>query len=136
MGLAPALLGPGEVRADDWSNTPPVVAPIHGSCGSGETSSATPLGARPDVGPLDTQLVGDASLALLLLVVVTTLSVFKPWGRTVYGQNRLRRGAVLNETGTERMPTGLKILFAVIAVIVVAFVALHLVGGGLAHHAH
>ncbi len=42
-------------------------------------------GTLPDVGRLGTQLVGDAGLAVLVLLVATTLSLFKPWGRTAYG---------------------------------------------------
>ncbi len=36
----------------------------------------------PDLGPLKTELVRAPSLAILLLVVVTTLGVYKPWGLT------------------------------------------------------
>lgn len=36
------------------------------------------------------QLVGDAGVALLVLVGVTVISIFKPWGMTPYGRNRRR----------------------------------------------
>ena len=52
-------------------------------------SGAAP-GTLPEVGRLGTQLVGDAGFALLVLLVITTLSVFKPWGRTRYGLRKQR----------------------------------------------
>lgn len=42
------------------------------------------------VGRLRIQLVGDASAALLVLLVATVLSVYKPRGLTRYGRRRLR----------------------------------------------
>lgn len=57
-------------------------------------SEAAP-GTMPQIGSRGTQLVGDAGLALLALLVIATLSVFKPWGRTRYGMRKRqeRRGA-------------------------------------------
>lgn len=77
-------------------------------------SGATP-GTLPDVGQLGSQLVGDAGLAVLVLLVTTTLSVYKPWGRTRYGRRK-------------------QVFLAVIGVIVAAFVVLHLTVGGLGGH--
>src|SRR5216684_7946383 len=42
----------------------------------------------PDLGPLKTELVRAPSLAILLLLVVTTLGVYKPWGLTRYGRRK------------------------------------------------
>jgi len=50
-------------------------------------SGAAP-GTLPEVGQLGLQLVGDAGLAFLVLLVITTLSVFKPWGRTRYRRRK------------------------------------------------
>jgi hypothetical protein len=38
-----------------------------------------------DVGTLRFQIVAAVSVALLLLITATTLSVYKPWGRTWFG---------------------------------------------------
>lgn len=38
---------------------------------------------------LGTQLVADAGLAVVVLLVITILSVYKPWGRTRYGRRKL-----------------------------------------------
>jgi hypothetical protein len=50
--------------------------------------SGTVPGLLPNPGKLGTQLVGDSVLALLVLLVITALSVFKPWGRTRYGRRK------------------------------------------------
>jgi hypothetical protein len=63
-----------------------------------------------------------------VLLVITTLSVAKPWGKTRYG----RRAD--NETTAKGLPSRLKILLAVIGMLVLGFVVLHLIGGGLAGH--
>ena len=49
------------------------------------TSSSAGLGRLADLGRLRIQLVGDAGAALLVLLVATTLSVYKPPGLTPYG---------------------------------------------------
>lgn len=67
-------------------------------------------GTLPDVGRFGIQLVGDAGLGLLVLLVITTLSVLKPWGRVRY-----------RETISGRLPLGLKILLAVTGVTVLVF---------------
>jgi hypothetical protein len=90
-------------------------------------SAATP-GTIPEVGYLGTQLVVDACLGLLVLLVVTTLSVFKPGGKTGYG--RRERQAV----AFHGLPLGLKAFFAFVGVSLVAFVVLHLTGHGLHGH--
>lgn len=118
-------------------------------------SGAAP-GTLPEVGRRGAQLVGDAGLAVLVLLVTTTLSVYKPWGRTRYGQRKQQQeqrkeqeheslqilgGTPIstpptlpdpdNETAADGLPLRLKILLAVIGVIVVGFVVLHLTGGAL-----
>jgi hypothetical protein len=99
-----------------------------------QRASATPPGMLPNLGGLGTQLVVDAGLAILVLLVNTTLSVFKPWERTPYGQ----RSEVLATGGAEirppPMPLGLKIILTIVGLIVAAIAVVHLAGGGLHHH--
>ena len=45
----------------------------------------------PTVGPLATQLIVDAGLGFLVLLVTTVLSIYKPWGRTRHGRRVERR---------------------------------------------
>jgi hypothetical protein len=91
--------------------------------------SGVAAGTLPEVGRLGTQLVGDAGLAVLVLLATTTLSVYKPWGLTRYGRRTQQRGQTI-----EGDPSlGLKIALAVIGLLVGAFVLLHLTGHGLRH---
>lgn len=99
-------------------------------------AAATAPGLRPDVGRFGSQLVVDAGLALVVLLVITAISVIKPWGRTAYG--RSLPGAGSDAAGSSAVvagpfPRGFKIFLAVIGALVVAFIALHLPGGGMHH---
>ena len=47
--------------------------------------------ALPTVGRLATKLIVDAGLGLLVLLVTTVLSIYKPWGRTRHGRRVERR---------------------------------------------
>ena len=94
-------------------------------------SSLATAGLRP----LQLQLVGDASAALFVLLVTTSLSIYKPWGMTEYGIRRQ-----LDETDgrssrarLSSAPAGQYVLI-VIAAFIVVIVLLHLFGVGL--HAH
>ena len=96
--------------------------------GAARRVSAAAPGTLPEVGQLGTQLVGDAGLALLVLLVITTLSVFKPWGRTLYGRRKQATTAVVD------LPLGLRIFLTLIGVIMVGFVVLHLTGHAPGSH--
>jgi hypothetical protein len=84
-------------------------------------------GTLPSAGRVGTQLVMDASLAVLALLTAATLAVYKPRGLTIYGRNKLRlhggTGAI-----SQRPSGGLKLLLAVLAAIVVVFIFVHLSG--------
>jgi hypothetical protein len=78
------------------------------------------------------QLVGDACAALFVLLVTTTLSVYKPWGMTPYGlrmQNEMT-GAWRPNTSRQVAPWGRYVLFGIIGVVLLVLL-LHLVGIGL-----
>ncbi|MBX3465487.1 MAG: hypothetical protein KF878_01145 [Planctomycetes bacterium] len=100
--------------------------------GAARLVSGAAAGTLPgaELRALGTQLVVDASLALLVLLATTALSVFKPWGRTPYG--RREQGESGEATATSG--AGLKIALAVVGVILLVFAVSHLAGGGL--HAH
>jgi hypothetical protein len=95
-------------------------------------ASAGAADTLPDVGRLGTQLVADSGAAVLVLLVTTTLSVFKPWGKTRYG--RRQEEDPHGKTTVAVRPVGLKIFLAVIAALLVGFVVLHLTGRGLGGH--
>jgi hypothetical protein len=105
------------------------------------SESAVTLG---DYNSLRIQLVLHAGGGLLVLLVITALSVFKPWGLTAYGKRRVpqmdspRTGNIdraVREPGFSiiklrwRRVVGIHAIF-----LVVLFVVLHLAGGGMHHH--
>jgi hypothetical protein len=86
-----------------------------------------------DLRGLRIQLVFDAAAALLVLLLLTTISIYKPWGRTPYGVRREReRGAVRKPTTGK--PWGLYVLFGLIGLVILLFILLHLTGHGLHGH--
>jgi hypothetical protein len=118
-----------------------------------------PVGTRaaesPSSGPpLETQLLVHAVGGLLLLLAATVLSVFKPWGRTPYGQRKLDESRVVVRSADSMIPaaavdldpspvTGHPMrasarrgLYVVIAITVIAlvFIGMHLAGGGRVGH--
>jgi hypothetical protein len=97
--------------------------------------SATSAEVLPDVGRLGAQLVFDAGFAVLVLVTTTTLSVFKPWGRTRYARNSDAPAAAIGgKTVIADVSCRVKALFALIGLILVTIVVLHLTGHGLGGH--
>jgi len=87
-----------------------------------------------EFGPLKTELVRAPSLSIVLLLVVTTLGVYKPWGLTRYGQRKQQERRKVQQQPDSETPLGVKIFFAVIGVLVIVFVVLHLTGHGFEGH--
>ena len=109
--------------------------------------SASAAGTMPNVGHIGAELVNKAALAILVLLVTTTLSVYKPWGLTQYGrriQQKLRQGQSGNEafSAVEPGTTGFKGNAAVLRILLVTTVVLvgvliileHLTGHGIMNH--
>ncbi len=102
-----------------------------------KTASETALSEVPGIGQTAIQLVVDASLGLALLVGITLLSVFKPWGRTRFGQRlQQERSPIPLSASVSVRPAGLEVLLTILGLIATALIALHLAGGGLARHGH
>ena len=89
-----------------------------------------------EFGPLKTELVRAPSLSIVLLLVVTTLGVYKPWGLTRYGQRKQQERRKVQQQPDSETPLGVKIFFAVIGLLVIVFVVLHLTGHGFEGHGH
>lgn len=81
---------------------------------------------------LQIQLVADAVAALLVLLVATTLGVYKPPGMTRYGarkQQELRGTSVAaDRASTTGTPRWVKVLGIIVIVLLLLFVTLHLTG--------
>jgi hypothetical protein len=83
------------------------------------------------------QLLIHSAGGLLVLLVITTLSVFKPWGLVRNGHHELqtlRDGP--QQPGVKTTGVGRKIFLTVIGVMLAIFLVLHLANGGLGHHNH
>ena len=91
---------------------------------AGASAGTVPAGVRP----IGIQLAADSGLATLILVLVAILGVYKPWGRI-----RARDSQAV--AAQSALPAGLKVFLIIAGVLVVAFVVIHLAGGGLHHHA-
>ena len=87
-------------------------------------------------GPLKTELVRAPSLAIVLLLVATTLGVYKPWGLSRYGQRKQQERRKIQNQPEYKTPLAVRIFYAVIGVLLLLFVALHLTGHGFGHHMH
>lgn len=80
------------------------------------------------------QLIADAGAALLVLLITTTLSVFKPWGRTRYGlrkQYELLYKAVPKTAATKKWL--LYLLLGLIFLVILSFIILHFSKAGFNH---
>lgn len=97
-------------------------------------SAASP-GTLPDVGGLATQLVFDAGAAVLVLLVTTTLSVYKPWGR-IGAQPEEAAAVAQSVAGSPQgpLPVGLRVFLAIIGAVVAVIAVVHLAGGGMGRH--
>lgn len=94
-------------------------------------------GTLPEIGGLGTELMSKAGLALLVLLAITTLSVFKPWGLTRYGLRKRRErlsdtplaGVAarpdLDNEPTGSFPLGFRVFAIVTAIVIVMFGMLH-----------
>lgn len=91
--------------------------------GAAAMSSPIEIGAQ-------TQLVAHAGGGLLVLLAITALSVFKPWGRTPYGRSQPQGEAA---AGVSQRSLGLYLLVGTVALIVV-MLAVHLARGGVHGH--
>lgn len=95
--------------------------------------AGTTIGAG-DFHGMRIQLVGDAVAAIVVLLVATALSVFKPQGLTRYGRNQCSRPDEFDQTGT---PRWVRVFGITVAVVLIALVLIkHVAGGGLSHHTH
>jgi len=90
---------------------------------------------RGELAGLRIQLIADAAAALIVLLVATTLSVYKPRGLTRYGRRKEReQGAAPWARDVASDPRwGLYVLFGIIGLVLLVIV-IHLAGGGLHGH--
>jgi hypothetical protein len=84
-----------------------------------------------DFRQLRLQLVGDATAAIFVLLVTTTLSIYKPWGLTPYGLRKQYDAAPAWRPVARRSTTmGRQVLFGIGALLFVVLLW-HLFGAGM-----
>ncbi|EPG75576.1 hypothetical protein LEP1GSC058_1919 [Leptospira fainei serovar Hurstbridge str. BUT 6] len=94
----------------------------------------------PDPGRLGPQLIIDASLAILVLLAATVLSMYKPWGLTAYGlwkqksQKNPELSTIRSGDKADMIGFGLKISIALVAVLIIAVAIVHLSSRGFGTH--
>jgi len=91
--------------------------------------------AMTDLRGMRVQLVVDAIAAVVVLLVNTTLSVYKPWGKTRYGlrkEGKLHEG--LTEQGLQGNQSLGRYMLVGTVVMILLFILLHLAGGSLGNH--
>jgi hypothetical protein len=76
------------------------------------------------------QLIADAVAAFVVLLAATTISVYKPWGRIGTWLQQREDPGVAAATPTN---WGQYMLMGLLGLVVV-FIIVHLLGGGLGHH--
>jgi hypothetical protein len=97
--------------------------------------SGTTSGLMPEIGKVGVQLAAISAIALVVLLVVTALGIFKPWGKTTFGRSgRQSPGPAGPASISGGLPVGLRVFLAVIGLLVAVFIIVHLSGGGLGMH--
>lgn len=91
--------------------------------------------AHGDLAGLRIQLVADAGAAVVVLLIATTLSVYKPRGLTPYGRRKPQeeQGLPSDRPAPATSRWGRYVLLAILA-FALLFIVRHLAGGGLHGH--
>jgi hypothetical protein len=87
-----------------------------------------------DFGPLKTELVQKSALAIVLLLGIAVLGIYKPWGLTAYGHSRLQQKLSASPQRERVTPLAVKIFYAAASLLVLAILVLHLSGHSLGRH--
>lgn len=80
-------------------------------------------------------LIAKAGAAVLVLVVITTISVYKPWGRINNAWMDYRKQQTPNQNKFAIMKKSGKFYLLIVLVILIALIIIkHIFGGGMGHH--
>jgi hypothetical protein len=81
---------------------------------------------------IGSELLQKSILALLVLIIVTTISIYKPWGK-IRSFGKSNNKAVVMENKSERKSSSLKIIIGCVIVSIILFAIWHL-SGKMNHH--
>ena len=90
----------------------------------------------PDFTLFQVELVRKSALAIGLLLAITILGVFKPWGLTSYGRRKLQHGGKTSRSVDNKISSGVKAFVGVIVIFALLILILHLTGHGFGRHGH
>ena len=98
-------------------------------------ATATQL-STPDFTSLKIELVQKSALAIVLLLAITILGVFKPWGLTSYGLRKLHERSKATLSVDRTVYSRVIAFVGIIVAVGLLILMLHLTGHGFAHHDH
>ena len=96
-------------------------------------ATATQLFAA-DFVPLKIELVRKSALAIVLLLGIAALGMYKPGGLTAYGRRKLQELLVVSERADHETPLGVKVFYVAAGLLVLVIVVLHLTGHSMGGH--
>lgn len=90
--------------------------------------------ASTELQGLRVEIMYKTTLALLVLIAITTISVYKPWGLTPYGQRKIREQNQAR-SDSKTITTKSKIMYVLLGllILVVLFIIHRHFGGGMNH---
>jgi hypothetical protein len=97
-----------------------------------EMASATTINTS-EFNKLRTLLVTDAAAAIFVLLFITVLSIYKPWGRTKFGLRKKNGDLIMENQHSKKTPWGKYIVIAIFCILA-TIIIIHLAGGGMRHH--
>ena len=77
-------------------------------------------------------LVIKAGAAILALLAITTISIYKPWGKIKYGQQNSQSGQIQIQKNIPK--TRRSYLLIGLAILIVLLIIKHILSGGMGHH--
>jgi uncharacterized membrane protein YidH (DUF202 family) len=75
-------------------------------------------------------IITKAGAAILVLIAITTISIYKPWGKIQFRQNDNNQQTKMQD---KKKSLSFYILIGLISLIVI-FIIMHLFGGGMGRH--
>jgi hypothetical protein len=85
---------------------------------------------------LQIQLIADAGAAILVLLAAITISIYKPWGKINISLFKKNTEKEMQENQIKPKKTLMFYINIAMILLVVAFIIMHLFGGGMGPHNH
>lgn len=89
-----------------------------------------------DLRKLRIQLLADAGAAMLVLLIIILISVYKPWGKIILVRNKVNEERAIKsvqQSGNSK-PWYFYVLISLIVLVILSFIIMHLKNGGMHGH--